>query len=419
MQLALQRLRPAAKAGRWLAALCCVAAVLGILLAPSPARADDKVAAGVTYFLEPAPQTGLNVIHPQFSYSQDYTEHFGMDLGYNADIVSGATVQIFDTVTRATPFSDNRHAGNVGLRFISDFATLSVGGGYAGERDYRSGTFNVGLSSDMFSRNTTVGLDYSHNFDTVCDAANAENQELLELRPLDQSEPCFTDSAIVTTRKLDIDSVQASVTQVLTPWWVIQVGVTGSVLSGFQSNPYRQVRLGPRAVQEHLPDTRNRLAYYGRSKWALKPIRGAIEVMMRGYADSWALESFTGQVAWDQYIVRNLIARVRGRVHIQDSTLFYRDANEYRSGGSVGSYWTGDRELSALANVVAGAKLGYRFVSQEKPFIRFIDAIGLSAKADFLFYQSLTPNPEFSPNYDRTQGLLDAVVVQAQVNFEY
>jgi hypothetical protein len=404
---------------RLLAVFTASTLALALLLVPSSTRADDKVAAGVTYFLEPAPSTGLNVIHPQVTYGQDYTRRFGMDLGYNADIVSGATVQIFDTVTRATPFSDVRHAGNLGFRFMSDYATLNVAGGFAGESDYRSGTVSVGMSSDMFNRNTTVGLDYTHNFDSVCDASNAENQELLERAPLDQSEPCFTDSDVVATRSLSIDSVQASVTQVVTPWWVLQVGVSGQVVNGFQSNPYRQVRLGPRAVQEHLPEVRNRMAGYLRSKWALKPIRGSIEAFARGYADSWALESFTAQLAWDQYIVRNLVARVRARWHIQDSALFYRDANEYRSGGSNGSYWTGDRELSALANFTAGAKIGYRFVAQEKEFARVFDAIGLSAKADFLFYRSRTANPEHSPNYDRTQGLLDAVVVQGQVNFEF
>lgn len=401
------------------ATLCACVLGLVVLLAPSSTRADDKVAAAVTYFLEPAPETGLNVIHPQVSYSQEYTDHFGMNIGYNADIVSGATVQIFDTVTRATPFSDVRHAGSLGFDFMTDNATFAVGGGFAGERDYLSGTVNAGMAADMFNRNTNVALDYTHNFDRVCDAANAENQELLELAPLDQSEPCFTDSDLVETRKLNIDSAQLTVNQVLTPWWVLQVGVTGQVINGFQSNPYRQVRLGPRAVQEHLPDVRNRIAYYARSKWALKPIRGSIEAMVRGYADSWAIESVTAQLAWDQYIFRNLLARARVRYHLQDSALFYRDANDYRSGGSTGTYWTGDRELSALQNVVAGAKVGYRFQSQEKPFAKFIDSINLSAKADFLFYESRTASPEFSPNYDRTKGLLDAVVIQAQLAFEF
>jgi hypothetical protein len=389
------------------------------LAAPRTGVADDKTAAAVTYFAEPAPTTGLNVIHPQVSYSQDYTEHFGLSLGYDADIVSGATVQIFDTVTRATPFSDVRHNGAAGLRFLSEYATLTVGGGFAGERDYRSGTISVGTAADLFNRNTTVALDYTHNFDSVCDAANAENQELLELAPLDQSDRCFTDSDVVATRDVSIDTAQLSVNQVLTPWWVIQVGVTGQVLHGFQSNPYRQVRLGPRAVQEHLPDVRNRLAYWVRSKWALKPIRGSVEALARGYGDSWALESLSVQLAWDQYIVRNLTARVRARYHIQDSALFYRDADDYRSGGALGSYWTGDRELSALSNFVAGAKLGYRFVAQGKPFGRAFDSIDLSVKTDAYFYRSRTNNPRYSPNFERTRGLLDALVIQAQLGFEF
>ena len=399
-----------------------IATSFATFFASAPARSDDRVRAAVTYFAEPAPNTSLNVVHPQVTYQQDFGEHFGLGVGYDADVVSGATPQVFgvDAVTAATQFNDVRHNGTLGLRFLTEYATLRVGGGFAGESDYRSGTANAGVTVDLFERNSQLAVDYTHNFDRVCDANNGVAQELLELRPLDSSDTCFDGgSDLTTTRKLAIDSMQLSWTQVTTPWLVLQFGATGSVLRGFQANPYRQVLLGERAVQERLPGGRNRLALYARTKFAIKPIRGAIELDVRGYLDSWSMRALTTELAWDQYIARPIVIRVRARWHVQDSALFYRDGNEYAASGPVGSFWTGDRELSALFNSTYGVKASYLIRAKEKQFLRFIDSFVISAKADMLLYRSLTKNPEFSPNADRTKGLIDAVVVQAQAGFDF
>jgi uncharacterized protein DUF3570 len=402
--------------------LACAGAFALASAVPLRLSADDQVKAAVTYFVEPAPNTELTVVHPQVAYSQDFGDHFGIAAGYDADVVSGATPQIFgvDVTSSATKFSDVRHNGQLGFRFLSEYATMRVGGGFAGERDYRSGTVNTGITADLFDRNTQIAIDYTHNFDRVCDAANAANQELLSLRALDSSGECFDKSSATTsTRKLAIDTVQLSLTQVATPWLLLQLGTTGQSLRGFQANPYRQVLLGERAVQEHLPDVRNRIAFYANTKFALRPIRGSIEVDLRGYFDSWSVKAFTAELAWDQYIVRPIVIRARARWHVQDSALFYRDGNQYATGGPIGSFWTGDRELSALFNSVYGIKASYFLRAKDKQFAKFIDAFVFSGKVDLLFYRSLTNNPTFSPNWDRTKGLLDAVVVQAQAGFDF
>jgi hypothetical protein len=408
----------------WAAIACGLALVLALVLAglaSTPVAANDEVRAGVTYMHEPAPDTGLVVIHPQVTYAQDYTEHFGLDAGYDADVVTGATPQIFgiDAVSSATKFQDVRHHGALGLRFLSDHATFRVAGGFAGESDYRSGTVSAGMTADLFNRNTQVAVDYTHNFDRVCDANNGNAEELLELRALDDSDQCFRTSDLTSTQKLGIDSAQLSVTQVVTPWMVLQAGASGQLLRGFQANPYRQVLLGQRAVQEHLPDIRNRLAPFVRGKFALKPIRGSVEASVRGYFDSWAIEALSAELAWDQYILRPLILRARARWHVQDSALFYRDGVDYAQSGPVGSYWTGDRELSALLNQTYGVKATFLVRAKDKQILRFIDGLQVSGKADMLMYRSLTDNPSQSPNFDRTRGLIDAIVVQAQVGFEF
>jgi hypothetical protein len=410
---------------RW---ACTVAAIVTVLwcalwaMWPATAHAEDEVRAAVTYFHEPAPNTGLIVIHPQVVYQQDYTSHFGLDAGYDADVVTGATPQVFgiDAVSAATDFSDMRHHGTLGLRFLTDNATLRVGGGFAGERDYRSGTVSAAMTTDLFNRNTQLSAEYTHNFDSVCDANNTNAEELLELRALDSSDQCFSRSSDLTsTRKLAIDTAQLAVTQVVTPWMLIQAGTTGQVLRGFQANPYRQVLLGQRAVQEHLPGVRNRLSLFARGKFALRPVRGSIEASVRGYFDSWAIEGVSADLAWDQYVARPLILRAHARIHVQDSALFYRDGVDYAQSGAIGSYWTGDRELSALLNQTYGVKATLLIRPKNGQLLKVMDDIRVSAKTDFILYRSLTDNPTQSPNFDRTKGLIDALVVGVQAGFAF
>jgi hypothetical protein len=390
------------------------------------------VRAAVTYFGEPAPNTPVNVVHPQVTYSQDFgaNERFGLDVAYDADIVTGATPQVFgiDAVTSATSYDEVRHHGALGVRFMTDLATLSLAGGFAGESDYLSATVTAGMAVDMFERNSQLTAEYTRNFDRVCDANNSAAEELLERQALDRSDDCFTGGTdLVTTRKLSVDSLQLGWTQVITPYLLLQFGVSGQILNGFQENPYRQVLLGFRAVQESLPEVRNRVAGYVRSKWALRPIRGAVEVDARGYTDSWAVDAVTLGAAWDQYIARPIVLRARVRWHAQSGARFYRDGQQYSSGGPIGSYWTGDRELSPLMNTTVGVKATYQWRAQAKPIGGFMDVFYVSMKADALFYRSLgrlnfgerRVDPTQSPNFERTDGFLDAIVVQAQVGFDF
>ena len=57
---------------------------------------------------------------------------------------------------------------------------------------------------------------------------------------------------------LTIDTTQATLTQNLSPTLVLQTSLYGQILDGFQSNPYRRVRVGPNEPQEHMPTTRAR-----------------------------------------------------------------------------------------------------------------------------------------------------------------
>ena len=170
-----------------------------------------------------------------------------------------------------------RHAARGGLSFETATVALTAGYSYGWENDYRSHTLSVAARGDFLERNFTLGLAYTRNFDQVCDQANGLAQSLLDLRPLGTSDGCFQAvSTTLTARRLSIDTFEPSLSWTATPLLLLSLGSTLQILDGFQSNPYRAVRLGPegREPQERLPQHRQRYALFVRAHQAVPAAAG-------------------------------------------------------------------------------------------------------------------------------------------------
>src|SRR5262249_44154629 len=132
---------------------------------------------------------------------------------------------------------------------------------------------------------------------------------------------------------------------------------------GFQSNPYRRVRLfGTVEAQESEPLLRQRIALQARMRLALKRARGALGALGRYYWDTWGIQSRTVEVDWAEWVHPEVVLRLRGRLYRQGRALFYRDAGEqlsYENVGPVGQYFTGDGELSPFRDLLVGFKVAY------------------------------------------------------------
>src|SRR5437764_1274751 len=115
-------------------------------------------------------------------------------------------------------------------------------------------------------------------------AVDARAEDKVEVKAEYFTEPAakealhvFHPTVGVAVDALAIDSYAASWTQVLTPILVSDLGVTFQVLDGFQSNPYRRVRLfGTVEAQESEPLLRQRVAVQARVRLALVRARGAL-----------------------------------------------------------------------------------------------------------------------------------------------
>lgn len=404
-------------------------ALVGTMLATHVAHAEDRAEVSTTVFAEQRDggKGGLTVVHPQFDVGTDIGRHVTLDAGYAADAVSGATATVFqvDATTGATKFSDVRHEGHLALGFQGRRSRLVFSGTLGTERDYLTRQLGGSASVDLPGRNTTIALAYTHSFDATCDKDNADLMPL-ERRALTGLDPCEKTGLVLPEdlpgmtvwRDLSIDTVQVTLTQNLSPTLNMQLAAFGQVIEGFQSNPYRRVRIGGNSPQEHIPDTRARWSVTGRVNQYLPKLRAAAHFNARFYDDTWHVIGGDVELAYSQYIGNALLVRFRARAYQQSAAAFYKDAFFYETESTAGEYFTGDRELSPVRSALLGAKLTMITIGDEKPVWGLFDKLQLNLKGDVLLLVPLAAdraadNPVgIDKQFLNGNGLIDAVMLQ-------
>jgi hypothetical protein len=396
---------------RWSHTLSLALALLG---PAATARAEDptEAAARLTFFREPstdAGNRGITVIHPQVDATAPLGGGLGVSAGWEADAVSGATPPVFgprtgvDAITAATDFHDFRQQAHGGFSYNRPDAGIGATYAYGWEHDYRSHSLTVNTRDDLYDHNFTLAVSYTHNWDSVCDANNANAETALQLQPLTSSAHCFKpvyNAGVpdVVTKPLRIDAVEPSLTWTMTPRLVVQGGGTIQILDGFQSNPYRAVLVGSQhqTPQEHEPQFRQRYAVFARAAYAFPQWRAAGIGMVRLYQDSWAVQAVTGDLVVNKYLSSVMLLSLRGHYHIQSGASFYRGGDGYRVAGPAGQYWTGDRELSPMSNYLAGGRMAFLRRPQQEHATWFAE-MEADVKYEILLYH-LAPD---APNVDR------------------
>ncbi len=340
---------------------CALALALLVPLSlsfPGKAHAEDGIAVGSSIFRETGGPLHMTVLVPTAKASKDIGEAVTVRAGWTADVVSGASVAVVDApaakvdaISSAT-VTDTRHAFSGGVELHDGPSALGVGYTHAFENDYLSNAFDVSARTELWDHDTLLEISYARAFDEVCDLAGAFDPVM---KPrLDSSKGCFSDFKTRRDRDLDMHTWQASWTQALTPVLSLQVTGTAQLSHGFQSNPYRAVRIGRTAAQEHHPIDRARYALGAGLRLWLAPLRGALQTYARAYRDTWDITSITGELAYDQTLIGQLRLRGRARYYTQTAAAFYSD--DYVL-DPHGQYFTGDRELSDMQSLLAGAAL--------------------------------------------------------------
>ena len=401
-----------------------------------PARADDRADATTTYYFENrrGGQGGLSVIHPQLDLGIDIGDTVTLGAGYAADVVSGATASVYqtDAVSTATPFDDTRHEARLSLTLAGRRSSLTMFGGFGIESDYASLSAGASGNIDLPGKNTNLALSYTHNFDQVCDKENGM-LEVLERQPLTLSNLCLKKQGIrgenveggeTVWRDLSIDTVQATLTQNLSPTANVQISLYGQVLDGFQANPYRRVLVGANVAQESMPGVRGRLALQVRGNRFFPFLRSAVHASLRGYSDTWGVSSGSAELGYSQYLGSSLLFRVRSRFYQQTAATFFKDALSYETESAAGEFFTGDRELAPVRNILLGGKLSLMTIAEEgKQVWGTFDKVQFNVKADVLFLDELAANDvsdeDRAAQFLTSDQLLDVIVLQLGLLLSY
>lgn len=356
---------------------------LASLLVTAEARAQlVRADTSHTIFYERPTRTNMFVYTPGLDASATPAEWITVRAGYEADVVSGASVATkagdahqrvnpgVDTVTTAS-VTDVRHSPRGGFSLKKGDVTVAANYTYGTENDYKSHSIFAAARTEAYEHNTQLEISYARNWDLVCNRVQAVNDTPPRFRAMEDSTGCFTGNDPLRTRQaLGIDGLQASWSQAWTPVFTTQVVYTAQLVSGFQSNPYRSVILGQGVrAQEHHPNMRARQAIALRANFYLRPLKLAVRVTGRAYRDTWDVTSGTGELEVEKYFFEGFRVAARGRFYKQSGASFWSD--DYTGGepplGPKGQYFTGDRELSPFFSVGAGLRMTYALEPAPRP----------------------------------------------------
>lgn len=333
--------------------------VLAIALAAS-GHAQHRASVGTSVFSESRGPLGTLVIAPRASVGVQASEAVMIEAGYDADIVSAATIAIVDSqldvdaITSATVMEDVRHSVSAGTSVVVDDVTLRAGYRFGIERDYRAHVPRLGLSIDAFDRASRIDVGLSVAFDEICDARQS-SALAVDRQKLGSSEGCFGGDR--ATRELTTGTLDLAWSQAVRPDLVLALRLSGQRSDGFQSSPYREVWLGPWAAQEHHPSLRHRGSASLEARLALPAIASVLLVRARGYADDWGMTAASAEAALDVALGAGVRVGGRVRAYTQSGVAFYSDDYALRPRGQ---YFTGDRELSPMTSVLGGARASFR-----------------------------------------------------------
>jgi hypothetical protein len=351
------------------------AAVFGLLVTASATASAQVLEAETahTLYIESPTRTHMLIYTPGLDVQANPTDWMSVRAGYEADIVSGASVSTkagsayqsvnpgADVITTAS-VHDFRQSPTGGLTLKKGDVQYTASYTYGTEHDYRSNSIFVGARTDAYNHNTQLDISYARNFDKVCDRVQSSTDTAPRFRALEDSTGCFTNNPLRTTHKLSIDGFQAAWSQAWTPVFATQLAYTAQLLDGFQSNPYRSVIVAQGLkAQEHHPEVRARQALALRLNFYVRPIKVAFRVTGRLYHDTWDITSGTGELEAERYLFENFRVTARGRFYKQSGALFWSD--DYTGGdaplGPKGQYFTGDRELSPFWSFGLGGRIAY------------------------------------------------------------
>jgi hypothetical protein len=301
-------------------AACCLVLLGSCALATLPltAAADESsgtwtgdVEARGNYYLE----TSTRVMMPAFRANVEAPNGFRARGGYVLDVISSASIAATGGDSDGV-FTEMRHG--IGQMLVgkkidagSSQFDLALHGTYSTEPDYKSWTYGLFGSVELFDKNSTISFGVTRVDDTV----------------LSSIDPTFEEGLHGTTFGVGLS-------QLLSPVLKLDVGYQLSYMNGFLGNPYRRALVGARSRPgsdrlmgglprpENPPDERWRHNVEAMLSWYIPATSTAIQFYLRGYTDDWDISALTPEPRVYQQIGHSLWLRLRYRFYTQTRAWF-------------------------------------------------------------------------------------------------
>lgn len=290
---------------------------------------------------------GIQVTGPSILVRKNIGKSVSVSANYYVDMVSSASI---DVLASASRYSEERKQKSVGVDYMHDRTTFSVGYTTSDENDYQAKTYNLGVTQTFFGDLTTVNFGFSFGQDIV--GRNLKGVP----------DPGF---------HLDKEQRRYSinVSQILTKNLITELSLeSGSeACVGLKdgesclNNPYRSysyLQNGVRALAlEKYPLTHNYDAASVRAIYHL-PYSASVRGDVRRYTDSWGVTATNAEVRYIHDFKKDLLLEVKYRVYSQTEAEFYSDLFPYKD---AQNFMARDKELSPFSSKTIGLGLTYKF----------------------------------------------------------
>ncbi|MDH4120873.1 MAG: DUF3570 domain-containing protein [Deltaproteobacteria bacterium] len=278
--------------------------------------------------------------------------------------------------------------GNYTYQYSREMA-LIFGGNFSTESDYLSTGFNVGTTLELNKKNTTLGISFRFNDDTVTPANGG------------------TAPAIPVSAKKQVQEFNVSLTQLISPTALGTLGFFVGQASGYLNDPYKKVLVGAATeLNDIRPDMRNN---YGVTLDLKSLVLEDHSVLFnyRFYSDDWGIHSNTMKIGMRHDLSEDWLLTWYLRNYTQTSATFW--AAQFPS--PAPTYHSADIRLSNFAADTVSVSGRYRW--SEDLFVEMM----LSKYLQYVPGEEPTPFvPVFSMD---NQAILRAYVVSLGVEYRF
>lgn len=338
---------------------------------------------------------GITIDGPSVLVRKKIGKSVSVSGNYYVDMITSASI---DVVTTASPYTEERTQGSVGIDYLRGGTMMSLGVTQSSESDFEASTYSLAISQNMFGDLTTVTLAYGLGNDVV----GMSNDETF-------------------ARDVMRQQYGIGISQILTRNLIVGLNFEGITDEGYLNNPYRSVRyLNEDGVSDSFqgevyPNTRTSGAVSVSGRYYL-PYRAALHGEARYFSDTWGITASSFEIGYTHPWRNKLTFSTRYRFYSQEQADFYADLFPRVD---FQNFLARDKELSTFSSHAFRAGVAWDF--GEEGFGIFNRA-RLSMFWDHLVfdYENFRDlRVEGVPAGEEPMFQLDADVIQLFVSFWY